>query len=516
MKKVVILVLIFLLFFINKHVYASNECDESKSIVFLNDYAQKYYNEKKYEDTFLCNQVAAKKGDPFAIGNMGWHYATGYGIDIDQSIAVEWYEKGTVAKNLFSIIQLSIHLKQGLGVDKDEKRSFDLMLLAAESESDYAWTELGFHYLHGIGTVANYYKSIDWFEKAAEKNNIVAQAYLGWMIAGGRGTNTDYEKGFEWTLKAADTGNVFAQGNVGWHYLNGFGVLKNIDEATKWFTLSAEQGNEFSKNNLELLANNEITSSNDFPKPNELTSPSDENLKDNINWGNYYALIIGNNNYQHWSKLETAVNDAKVVASILEDKYNFEVELLINKNHDEMKDAIFEMRDKLEAWDNLLIYYAGHGELDTDEGRGYWIPIDADTKKRSKWINNTYILDNIKATKAKHVLLIADSCFSGSLTRGKEKISYTKEISQLVAKKTRVVITSAGGEEPAQDAGVDNHSVFAYAFIKALQNNNKISLSDDIFPEIRTYVLNNADQVPEMSVLTKVGHDGGDFIFVPQ
>ena len=511
MKKAPILLLIFLLFFINKHAYASNDCDESKSIVFLNDYAQKYYDEKKYEDTFLCNQFAANKGDPFAIGNMGWHYSTGYGIDVNQSIAVEWYKKGVVAKNLFSIIQLSIHYKQGLGVDQDEKKSFDLMMQAAESESDYAWTELGFYYLNGIGTDSSYYEAKKWFEKAALKNNIFAQAYLGWMIAGGRGVTADYEKGFKWTEKAANAGDAFAQGNLGWHYLNGFGILKNIDEAVKWFTLSSNQGSEYSKNNLELLANNENAS-----KVNELTYAPDKNFKNKINWGKYYALIIGNNNYQHWSKLETAVNDAKVVASILEDKYDFEVKLLINKNHDEMKDAIFDMRDKMTPWDNLLIYYAGHGELDAEEGRGYWIPIDADTKKRSKWINNTYILDNIKATKAKHVLLIADSCFSGSLMRGKEQISYTKEISQLVAKKTRVVITSAGGEEPAQDAGVDNHSVFAYAFIKSLQNNNKISLSDDLFPEIRTYVLNNADQVPEMSVLTKAGHDGGDFIFVPQ
>ena len=40
-------------------------------------------------------------------------------------------------------------------------------------------------------------------------------------------------------------------------------------------------------------------------------------------------------------------------------------------------------------------------------------------------------------------------------------------------------------------------------------------LSDDLFPNIRKYVINNADQVPEMSVLLKAGHDGGDFIFVP-
>ena len=60
----------------------------------------------------------------------------------------------------------------------------------------------------------------------------------------------------------------------------------------------------------------------------------------------------------------------------------------------------------------MLIYYAGHGELEKDENRGYWLPVDASYEKKSKWISNQRIVDRIKATKAKHVLLIADSCFS--------------------------------------------------------------------------------------------------------
>ena len=64
------------------------------------------------------------------------------------------------------------------------------------------------------------------------------------------------------------------------------------------------------------------------------------------------------------------------------------------------------MTNKLKENDNLLIYYAGHGELDKAENRGYWLPVDASYELRSKWISNTRIVDRIKATKAKHVLLI--------------------------------------------------------------------------------------------------------------
>ena len=229
----------------------------------------------------------------------------------------------------------------------------------------------------------------------------------------------------------------------------------------------------------------------------------------------YYALIIGNNNYEHLEKLDAAENDAKVLANILQDKYGFEVELLLNGDYDSTVNSLFAMTNKLKQNDNLLIYYAGHGELDKAENRGYWLPVDANYDLRSKWISNTRIVDRIKATKAKHVLLMVDSCFSGSLTRGTTVLSGTKELGKLVTKKTRIIITSGGNEPVADSGGEDNHSVFAYGFIKTLMEIRQATVSNSIFPKIREYVLNNANQTPEMSILTQAGHDGGDFIFVP-
>ena len=61
---------------------------------------------------------------------------------------------------------------------------------------------------------------------------------------------------------------------------------------------------------------------------------------------------------------------------------------------------------KIKKTDNLLIYYAGHGELSEDENKGYWLPIDAGIEQDSKWISNDIIRSRIKATNAKHVLLL--------------------------------------------------------------------------------------------------------------
>ena len=70
----------------------------------------------------------------------------------------------------------------------------------------------------------------------------------------------------------------------------------------------------------------------------------------------YYALIIGNNNYEHLEKLDAAENDAKVLANVLQDKYGFEVDLLLNADYDTTVNSLFKITNKLKSNDNLLIY----------------------------------------------------------------------------------------------------------------------------------------------------------------
>ena len=38
-------------------------------------------------------------------------------------------------------------------------------------------------------------------------------------------------------------------------------------------------------------------------------------------------------------------------------------------------------------------------------------------EKPSKWVSNSFVSDQARATEAKHVLLIVDSCFSAALTK---------------------------------------------------------------------------------------------------
>jgi ankyrin repeat protein len=235
-----------------------------------------------------------------------------------------------------------------------------------------------------------------------------------------------------------------------------------------------------------------------------------------IDFGSYSALIIGNNNYQYLPQLKTAQNDAKKVAETLKDKYGFKVTLLLDANRSDILLALNNLRWNLTQRDNLLIYYAGHGWLDKEADEGYWLPVNAQKGNMLAWISNSSITASLRALKAKHVLIVADSCFSGKLARGVHIVNKTPGyLSRLSRKRARSVISS-GGLEPVMDSGGrGEHSVFASALLDTLRENKGIMDGAQLFNKLRRPVMLNSDQTPEYSDIRKAGHDGGEFLFVP-
>ncbi len=238
------------------------------------------------------------------------------------------------------------------------------------------------------------------------------------------------------------------------------------------------------------------------------------NIPANINFGDYHALVIGINEYKHLTDLKTALADARSMAKLLKENYNFKITMLENPTRADIIDTLDDLRSKLKFKDNLLIYYAGHGWLDDKADQGFWLPADARPNRRSAWVSNDILTGTLKAIEAKHVMVVADSCYSGRLVRGANVTmgdpEYLKKMSR---KKARVVITS-GGLEPVADNSGDGHSPFTSALINSLQQNNGVLDGNSLFNIIRRPVMVNADQTPQFSDIRKAGHDGGDFLFV--
>ena len=235
-----------------------------------------------------------------------------------------------------------------------------------------------------------------------------------------------------------------------------------------------------------------------------------------LNYGDYYALVIGNNRYDHLGDLRTAVNDARSVANTLELDYGFNVTTLENANRDQIIKSISGLRGKVSSEDNVLIYYAGHGYLDEAADEGFWLPTDASPDDPSNWIMTDRIVSQVRAMKAKHVMIVADSCFSGTITRGIKIEQRTPEwLETIVKKKARTALTS-GGLEPVMDSGSGNHSVFANSFLSILRENDGVLDASQLFSQLRPKVMVNSDQTPEYGDIHRAGHDGGDFLFVRQ
>src|SRR5687768_12564683 len=151
----------------------------------------------------------------------------------------------------------------------------------------------------------------------------------------------------------------------------------------------------------------------------QLTKPQDGPPADSMA-GGYYALVIGNNAYTYMSRLETAESDARAVEAVLREQYGFETKLLLNATRQQIISAINYYRRGLDQSANLLIYYAGHGYNDRDADKGYWLPVDAKLDDNANWISADDITTNTKVILAKHVLIVSDSCYSGTIYRGIE------------------------------------------------------------------------------------------------
>ena len=126
------------------------------------------------------------------------------------------------------------------------------------------------------------------------------------------------------------------------------------------------------------------------------------------------------------------------------------------------------------------------------------------------------LIAQLKAMQAKHVMVISDSCFSGTITRGLKMEQRTPDwIDRMLKKKARTALTS-GGLEPVLDSGGGDHSVFAKAFITLLEENTEVVTAAQLFNKLRPKVMVNSPQTPQYGNIHQAGHDGGDFIFVKQ
>lgn len=229
--------------------------------------------------------------------------------------------------------------------------------------------------------------------------------------------------------------------------------------------------------------------------------------------GKQYAVLIAIDKYQSWTALQNPVKDAKEIKDILSRRYYFSNFLEL---YDEAatKAGIIKLFDKLindtRSEDSILIFYAGHGHLDKTSNSGFWIPVDGgmDVYEQANWLPNSQIRGFISNMKARHVALIADSCFSGDFlnpARGMAPTITNEYFKNAYARISRQVLTSGASES------VPDESQFTRQLKLALEGNIAPYLDPlMLYNEIRLSV---KQTTPLFGDLKDSGHeDGSSFL----
>lgn len=263
---------------------------------------------------------------------------------------------------------------------------------------------------------------------------------------------------------------------------------------------------------------------------NEATSgqsgSAEVNTKD-VNLGRFYALIIGNSEYMRYPHLNTPTSDAKSVEVLLRERYGFTTRVIVNGNRHDIMTAFNEMQARVTENDNLLIYYAGHGEIDSKSKEAYWLPVDAEVGNPANWIASKSITDLIGIMTARHIMVVSDSCYSGAMSGSAvaklppniDPDKKLKWLKVMATRKGRTVLTS-GDVKPVLDSGGDGHSVFAQSFLKALRSGQGLLEDYEIYRLVSKDVTQAAgrlgfSQTPTYAPLQYAGHEGSPFIFRP-
>jgi hypothetical protein len=441
--------------------------------------------------------ASAESGSAEAQNNVGEIYERGVGGQPDYTAAAVWYQKAVAQGYTRAMVNLGSLYEQGLGVDKDSLKALNLYRQAAglpENSVIYA--------------------------EAAQREQDELRAQL---------TKTVQEK--DGQLQALKKQVDELERKLREQSSKAASAAAPSPELEALRSLVKQLESQKSEAEQHLASVSRTRGPTAEKAPEALDPKAALRTVQGQNIGRFYALIIGNADYRNLDPLQTPKNDASRAARILRDKYGFTVQLIDDADDVGMLQALNDLDKVVRPEDNVLIYYAGHGwRLKAGGGSeiGYWLPVNADPPPNDTlWVPNEQITAHIGRLAAKRVLVVADSCYAGLLSAdpsanlfgGNAPVS-ADYLKYKLPKRARLLLSS-GGDQPVLDsvAGQGN-SVFARAFLDALETNTTVLSTPALFSRVRDRVKQAAQQsafvqAPDLKSIKSAGHEMGDFFFVP-
>jgi uncharacterized protein len=448
------------------------------------------YDRADYKSALRVWMDLASSGDAAAQNNVGEIFERGVGGEPNYATAVIWYQKVIDNKNASeqirsrALFNMATLYEQGLGVDKDPLLALNFYRRASGLPED------------SLMYTSAKDREVDALRGELEKSIADKNAQIELM-----------NKQLIELQKKSSTDSA---------------TMKHLVE-----TLAAEKA--ASEKQLAALPPSRTREPSATVSTLGAGSAGSGVVVDKVDFGRFYALIVGNQNYDVLESLKTPHYDAERAAKILSTQYGFTVQVIKDGNDVAILKALNELNGVLGPNDNLLIYYAGHGYRLKNEKteNGYWLPRNAERPPNDTyWVPNEQITSHIGRLQAKRVLVVADSCYAGLLSTDSSFFFLDKptEVSKeyimfKLPKRSRLLIAS-GGDNPVLDEGGQGDSVFGKAFLDVLESNTAIMTAPALFSKVQGKVKegalrNHFDEQPEFKSIKGAGHEVGDFFFVP-
>ena len=218
-----------------------------------------YYNLDKYDEAFAVIKNEAENGNPEAQYLLGEMYYFGYGTPMDESKAVEWYNRSAENGCPDAQYQLGYLYENGIEVTEDITAASEWYKKALDGYSDAASNgdvkslyELARMYYVGAGVESDYKKAFDLYHTVAEKGYADAKYKLGEMYKYGNGVDQDFSKSEYWYVaaavdfqKEAENGNLKRQCELADMYMvsdNDNGLEQDVYKAFELYNDAAEKG----------------------------------------------------------------------------------------------------------------------------------------------------------------------------------------------------------------------------------------------------------------------------------
>jgi hypothetical protein len=217
--------------------------------------------------------------------------------------------------------------------------------------------------------------------------------------------------------------------------------------------------------------------------------------------------------------LQNCVNDVGDIARILLRNYDFaDEDVRILRDGEATRRNMIEALDGygpghdggLTEEDNLVLFFAGHGEL--RHGVGAWIPVDA--RGFPDYLHVSTVWDLLGPIKARHILVIADACFAGSFFAPARAADPTKLAEQHPSR----YVLAAGRDGPVSDGLAGENSPFAAALKRRLNTAEGPLGAVTLGEQVREDVVrvSQGSQEPRHGELTIAGNEHGQFFFRPK